>query len=583
MSWIFGCLSENLNEDDSRKFQSIHDDPIHMFKTTSLYISAGGNKKTTFAAKNLNQNNFDFNGWLVSGVGLISEDQNKKIMSAEDWAKLLESDSFDPSKINGHFVVVKWTNDNSIKIYNDLIGIRTIYLFKQRNRIIFSTELTWIIKFVNNPAINIKAFGSRWLTFNQLSYKCLINGIEKLAPGGIIEIRHDQITVENKNWIPRKIESTSESFTNSLIPFLSPKSYSNLPITLGLSGGLDSRTLLSLYSARENINDKNKFIHTFGESQDPDVKVAKIICSHFDFNYKVFSDDCYWNTNMLNVMKEYAGDALLVEPVSGILKNNYLNDTYFQNKIIIDGAGGEIARKQFLNRLRLKGKRNVLNKNLAGVLKNIFIIRSDIFSPDVMREMKNGCLKDIENLLFTIPEAGKIGFENFIDLMAIKYRFPNYYGPEQSRLDKTIVSFSPFVQHTVLQQIFSLNVNLKKNSVLFHKIIRNWQPRLRQFPLVKDGVTYPYGMSNISASIYTKIKKRLLINNTSAPKNRFFDSLKEYINDLILSSELKHFALYDCKKINGIVEQYYAGKKSLQNQLDWFLTFELWRRAHRIT
>lgn len=583
MSWIFGCVSENLSEDDEQKFQQIHDNPIHVYKTTSLYLTTGGNKNTIFTSKDLTHSNIESNDWVVSGVGLISENQNNRIMSAEDWAKLLESDLFDPSKINGHFVVVKCRNDNSIKIYNDLIGFRTIYLFKQRNRIIFSTELTWIIKFVNNPEINIKVFGSRWLTFNQLSHECLINDIQKLAPGGKISIKNDRISVEHLNWIPEKIESTRVSFANCLVPFLFPKSYSNLPITLGLSGGLDSRTLLSLYSARENNNDKKKFIHTFGEIQDPDVKVAKIICSYFDFNNKVFSDDCYWNINLLNSMKEYARDALLVEPVSGIIKNNYLHDSYFQNKIVIDGAGGEIARQQFLNRLRLKGKGNVLNKNLVGVLKNIFIIRSDIFSPDVMREMKNGCLKDIENLLITIPEASKIGFENFIDLMAIKYRFPNYYGPEQSRLDKTIVSFSPFVQHTVLQQIFSLSVNLKKNSVLFREIIRNWQPKLRQFPLVKDGVTYPYGMSTISASIYTKIKKRLLINNTSTPKNRFFDSLKEYINDLILSSELKHFALYDCKKINAIVEQYYTGKKSLQNQLDWFLTFELWRRAHRIT
>jgi asparagine synthetase B (glutamine-hydrolysing) len=136
-------------------------------------------------------------------------------------------------KDNGHFIVIIWDNDKSIKIYNDLIGFRTIYLFNQNHRIIFSTELMWITKLVKNPTINLKAFGSRWLTFNQLSHKCLINGIEKLTPGEKIEIGINKNIIDNKNWIPDKIESTAVSFTNCLLPFLFPESDSNFPITLG--------------------------------------------------------------------------------------------------------------------------------------------------------------------------------------------------------------------------------------------------------------------------------------------------------------------------------------------------------------
>ena len=132
MSWIFGCLSENLSEDDLLNYRAVHCDPIQLFKTASLYLTIGGNDNTTFTSRDLNQNNFDLKGWLVSGIGLIRDHDNQKIMSANDWAKQLESASFDPSKINGHFVVVVWDNDKSIKIYNDLIGFRTIYLFKPK-------------------------------------------------------------------------------------------------------------------------------------------------------------------------------------------------------------------------------------------------------------------------------------------------------------------------------------------------------------------------------------------------------------------------------------------------------------------
>ena len=200
----------------------------------------------------------------------------------------------------------------------------------QKNKIIFSTELSWITKFTNTPTINLKAFGSRWLTFNQLSHECLINGIEKLAPGGKIEIGINKITGKNKNWIPEKITSESESFKNVLLPFLFPKSVSNFPITLGLSGGLDSRTLLALaYSERNNFLRKNLIIHSFGEKNDRDLVVAGEICKKIGIEHTLLTKDIVYDKNIITKLSDYSKDALLVEPVSSFIKNIYFDEDYF--------------------------------------------------------------------------------------------------------------------------------------------------------------------------------------------------------------------------------------------------------------
>lgn len=578
MSWIFGCLSENLSEDDLRNFQSIHSEPIQLFKTKSLYLTIGGNKNTTCTSKEFNQINSDSKGWMVSGVGLILDDQDQKLMSAEDWAKLLESDSFDSSKINGHFIVVIWDNDRSIRIYNDLIGFKTIYLSNQKNRIIFSTELAWMTKLVKNPIMNLKSFGSRWLTFNQLSHDCLINGIEKLAPGGKIEIGLNKIIVENKNWLPEKIESTSVSFTNCLLPFLFPKSDSNFPITLGLSGGLDSRTLLALaLSEKDKSFRKNLVIHSFGEKEDPDLVVATEICKKIGVDHTLLTKNIY-DKNFIDKLSDYSKDALLVEPVTSFIKNIYFDDGYFNNKIVIDGANGEIARRQFYNRLFLKGRFDLKTRNAKNVWNHLRINRSDVFNSEAMAEMENGCLCDIENLFEVIPPIEQIGVEKFIDMIAIKFRFPNYFGPEQSRLDKKIVSYMPFSQISMLEHAFHLPASLKRNSKLFYNLIFQNKPILKKFPLVKNGITYPYGLNSLSAFIYTKLKKRISSPEVFDPTYLFYQSMKEYVKELVLSAGVRNFSLYDHDKVSKIVSRFYNGDRSVQSQLDWWFTFELWKQ-----
>jgi len=38
---------------------------------------------------------------------------------------------------------------------------------------------------------------------------------------------------------------------------------------------------------------------------------------------------------------------------------------------------------------------------------------------------------------------------------------------------------------------------------------------------------------------------------------------------------------YDMLKIRKIVDEFYAGNKNYSNELDWFLTFELFRQKYQ--
>ena len=55
--------------------------------------------------------------------------------------------------------------------------------------------------------------------------------------------------------------------------------------------------------------------------------------------------------------------------------------------------------------------------------------------------------------------------------------------------------------------------------------------------------------------------------------------MKEYINDLIRSDDVKTFSAYDQQALKILVEEYFGGKRNLAGELDWWLSFELWRQS----
>jgi hypothetical protein len=66
-----------------------------------------------------------------------------------------------------------------------------------------------------------------------------------------------------------------------------------------------------------------------------------------------------------------------------------------------------------------------------------------IFSKDVKEEMRKGAEQDIRDAWALMPDPRLIGEENFLDLLEVRYRFPNYGGIGQSWMDEQILSIMP--------------------------------------------------------------------------------------------------------------------------------------------
>ncbi len=182
-------------------------------------------------------------------------------------------------------------------------------------------------------------------------------------------------------------------------------------------------------------------------------------------------------------------------------------------------------------------------------------------------------------LLYSLPNVQEIGFENFIDVLAVCGILPNCSGYEQSRIDGTAVSYMPCVQPSFLQDAFSLPIAERKNSRLVYNFIKKWTPELTAIPLVKGTTTYPYNFSTIQSWLWRKVKMKMNLTYRNLEPTHFLFHIKEFVLDTLLSSEVKKFEGYNYIFIEKSVSEFYNGKSEFINIVDWWLSFELWRQS----
>ncbi len=568
MSWIFG-FSGNLNEQKKLSLSSIYPVPQIKIDNPRLFIAAGGTEFTCSYSADMK--------WIIIGVGIDMGIEHSRLMLKNDWEKKIPGNSFrDPQ---GHYLLIKW-DDEKINFYSDPIGLRTIYFYKDKTGVYFSSNLEWIVSVMNRVEIDFKEFGSRWMTYNQLSNNSFIFDVEKLPPASIAEIKTGVVRIETENWFPELNISNSENLFNIIKKYLSISLPENLRMSFGLSGGLDSRFLLSFLLQ----NKKQKFnIHSFGYNDESDLQIAKKISDELALKCFFLQPHGMGSGQFLNKAGEYIAATQLIEPVSSYMKLAVLNDKYFEDKFLIDGALAEFARRQFLNRLLIKGKNALLNKKFPEVIKHLMVPKPEIFKADIDEIMFESTVEQVKKIYESFPDPKEVGAENFVDLLIVKFRIPNYFGPEQSRLDNIFPGFMPFAQRNTISASLGIPAEERKNSQIFYKAIRDNYPELEDFPLVKNSTIYPYGLSSVASYAYTKLKKTITKNTDAETISSFFKTHEKAIKEIITRDEVREYKPYEEESVMHIVDDFYSGKNKNTDDLNWLLTFEIFRKKLNIT
>ena len=566
-SWIFGLYSKHSLSDEKKK-------EIESF-LPSGYIQSSSDHILISYAENINTYFDEDKKWLVNGVGISASASTYSWMQYKEWSEY--QDGINSFKATGHFLRINWS-DKSVTIQSDIVGLKTVFLLKKGSEIYFSTNLKMILNFVKSPSLDFNAFGSKWLLYNQLVSRSIFKDIFKLPPNSKVTIENGDYVINENVWIPEVKDYSTEAFWNDLHNLLDiniPKDYK---LSLGLSGGLDSRIILALLQ-----NTKNEFfVHTFGFEDEPDVQISRMICSELNIKHHLLLSD-FNDKKFSKQLPFFLAENELVEPASTFLRLYKLNDSYFSNKIMIDGANGEVYRRQFLNRLYYAGKKTILNKDVDKIFSVLRNSKADIFNSEISEQMQSGCKREIEEHLNIMPSLYDYGFENYLDWMNIKTRFVNYFGPEQMRLDSFIPSYMPYVNEILLSNVFSIPLNQKKYGKMFKDFLKSKNELFRSIPLVKGNTTYPFGLSTNSTFIYTYLKNKVKFNKKPNPAIQYYIAAGEEIKQVLNDASTKNSGFYDWTKLQNTVNGFYSGNYKAVSQLDWLYSFELFRRGFGLT
>jgi hypothetical protein len=570
MSWLFAVSSSE--EGAGRAPSWCHGVPLWTVSIPGFYLAVGGNPDTSFWGHQTEKSS----GWAMVGVGIRRKSSQLSIMTRTDWEEVLLRTSFKAAAIDGHFVAVRWKG-NHVECFTDQLGLRAAYFGEERGMIFISTRLDWLARTIRREEIDFAALGSRWLLFNQVTNESCIVGIERLGPGGHATFRAGSLMSSSMtSWLPSFETSTTARALDILTDLVQcALQYQQSP-SLGLSGGLDSRLLLALLASSP---DPIFFTHTFGPPQDPDVQIARRIATALGLPHRHFNDPLPEVETCVSEIQSFVAQTLLIEPCSSFLKLRYYPNLREDSKLMIDGGFGEIARRQYLNRVVRLGRTALRMLDISRLLRLMRSPRADIFCPDVTAVLENGARHGLETALTAMPAVETVGVENFADLLAVQTRVPNYGAPEQARIDAEVLNFMPLVQPSFLHAVFGIPPGLRSSAGFYYRAIRKLEPTLAHFPLTKSGHTYRFGMSSTMAWLTIKMKGQIAHGYADPKPHQLLVHMREYVLDLAHSKHVTTDTTTDARTVIDAVTKYYRGDHRFRSTVDWWLTFELWKKS----
>lgn len=569
MSWCFGRIGTDADQAGNAPLP-----PATLsVDSGAVLLRAGGPAATCMSGRFEADGGKPFEGWLVLGLGIDSARSPARLLNESDWAGRLASSEPDLDDLDGHYLIVRWSKE-SVELRADPLGMRTVHIRRTHSGVLFSTRLDWLATAVGGLSIDFAAFGAHWLAFNSFTSRSPLEGVLRLGQGGIATCSANGVEIRETPW---NISDTDDPVNalDILDSLVAIGDTHDGGTTLGLSGGLDSRVLLALL-----IGGSHRFgLHVFGESAHPDVLLAGEIARSEGLELLHLDEPIPDLEDARRMLHEYIGAIGIVEPASAITKLRYYPRLAATGRVMIDGGMGEIARRQFANRLLRRGRAQLMRQDIRGMSRLLMLPRGDIFGEEITSAMTDGMIAGLEELVSTLPDPEVVGAENFVDLMICRSRFPYLAGMEQARVDGVLPNFMPFAQPSFLRSALMLPVEERRNGKLFRRIIFTQAPTLQHYNLVKNQIRYPYRLATVPAWLWTRGRKMMGGTYIDPSVDRFLELMRDDILEMVDSPEVRSYGPYDKEKLTTMVHSYYAGDTTRRGDLDWWLAFETWRRA----
>ncbi len=508
------------------------------------------------------------------------------------------------SQLNGMFAFLLYDKGrNVLAAARDHFGIKPLYFFQDRDKIIFASEIKAILSHPEVPAKLDRDALNEYLTFQfVLGENTLFEGIKKLLPGHyqVMDLSNNRNRLV-KFWEPNfKVDPhhTEEYFVYELQRLLEDavkiQLRSDVPFGAYLSGGIDS-SVVSILASRHTPAGLKTFTGAFREGPEYDeTAYARIAADHCKAEmhtvYPTEQDFIDLLPKLIYHMDEpVAGPGLFPQYVVSRLASRNV-------KVVLGGQGGdeifggytryvvaylEQAIKGAIYETNDEGEHVV---SLKSILPNLPSLRQ--YGPMIRDFWKKGVFEDMDRRYFHLIDRSEGAlalfsgdFQQQYDREKIFASFQNLFNhPDTQSYFNKMTHFDMFGSLPALLQVedrVSMAVSLESRVPLLDRRIVDLVSSMPVRMKFKGG-EMKYIMKLASGNILPKqIIERKDKMGFPVPLQIWAKSgASDFVKDVLLSQSCRNRGIFDMAALEGLI----GNERAFGRTLWGALCIELWFR-----
>lgn len=492
--------------------------------------------------------------------------------------------------LEGTFLFALWDKqDRELLIANDAFGQFPLHWHQSKDFFVFSSQANAIANAIENRDLNVQAL-SEYLAYGIiLSGKTWFKEINKLPPGHYLQLKHDRINRRayySPKYLPLPhitLEELTDLFINRFESAIQSRWDPTDRTGVALTGGFDTRIIWSVYKK----NNLQATAVTHGLPGSADIDITGKISKYIEINHRQFYHDLTlkhfpeWAAQRIKMTEGFMNiDSAYVLPYYQWLRESF--------NVLIDGAGGPLYRRQVF---RNYGIEKLINRSLADFMHHTLLkshFHNGIIDSDFVNNTQKINYSNLTDYFSSI--AGRGTDEDLIDLFYFDQYIGLRYSADIILQSQFIKCRQPLQDRKLFDLVRQFSAHDRRKIFLYKNIIRKFEPRLEQIPLVSSSTIIPY--RGFLWKRWLPMGINLAVRRLNLPgryraggtypvfdiAELYSTSLNGFLHSVLLDPKTISRTFWNGKHFENLIKEHQDGHKNHANVFNTIITAELFLR-----
>lgn len=470
---------------------------------------------------------------------------------------------------DAHGIDITW-DDNHVMVEADSFEQRRTYWQRYAGGTVVATRLDLLP--MQPHTVCTATFAAQWCLSMNMSTRPLFANAQRLRSGEQLVIaahgqaRLQQATAPSGN--AADVYGAVHVLRETLRAYASTHD-----VVLGLSGGLDSRTL-----AAAMLNAGIPFrVHTYGTPAMADVQRAVQVATAAGVPYTVTQLDAMaWKVDaVLRSMQRTAWQSEGSYPGAHALVFDDAIERLGSNALLVDGGYGALWRGGFGNQLLARYAAALASRQGAIVAGALLRRSPELLREDLRRTALQQCQALVQQALDAMPTFQRRDGRAWMDEFFLRWNPQGYVASPQAVYDARISSVMPFLDRRFAAAARAVPAKRRANAALFRSVLRG-SPAIAGIPYVGKRTDTPFFATGrpLASALWSHLRPPY----PAVPgiDHVAYRLLRPAMLDLALSTNTAPFDLFDKGAVLHLLETTKpdGDAGSIAQLLDW-LSFRL--------